>query len=80
MIQPELFDVVELLVDIPQQNIKAGMQGAIVENYGNNDYEVEISNSDGETLALCTLSSKDFVMIWHNQDTQPILLPRVEAE
>lgn len=73
MNQPQLFDVVELLVDIPQQNIKAGMQGTIVEVYGNNDYEVEFSNSDGETLALCALSAQNFIMIWHNQDRQPIL-------
>ena len=71
MNQPQLFDIVELLVDIPQQNIKAGMQGAIVEVYGDRNYEIDISNSDGETLALCTLSSKDFVMIWHNQDIKP---------
>lgn len=67
MTQPELFDVVELLVDIPQQDIKAGMQGAIVEDYGNNDYEVEISNSDGETLALCALSAQDFIVVWQSK-------------
>ncbi|MBE9044594.1 DUF4926 domain-containing protein [Pleurocapsales cyanobacterium LEGE 10410] len=64
MTQPELFDVVELLVDLPEFNLRAGIQGAIVECYRNNNYEVEFSNSDGETLALCSLSTQQFVVVW----------------
>ena len=64
MTQPELFDVVELLIDLPELNLRAGVQGAIVECYQDNNYEVEFSNSDGETLALCTLSTKQFVVVW----------------
>ena len=62
MTQPELFDVVELLIDLPESNLRAGVQGAIVECY--NNYEVEFSNSDGETLALCTLSARQLVVVW----------------
>ena len=61
---PELFDVVELLIDLPEFNLRAGVQGAIVECYQDNNYEVEFSNSDGETLALCALSAKQFVVVW----------------
>ena len=64
MTQPELFDVVELLVDLPKLNLRAGIQGAIVECYRDNEYEVEFSNSDGETLALCNLSIQQFVVVW----------------
>lgn len=64
MTQPELFDVVELLVDLPEFNLRAGIQGAIVECYRDNNYEVEFSNSDGETLALCSLSTQQFVVVW----------------
>ena len=64
MTQPELFDVVELLVDLPEFNLRAGVQGAIVECYQDNNYEVEFSNSDGETLALCALSARQFVVVW----------------
>jgi hypothetical protein len=64
MIQPELFDVVELLIDLPELNLRAGVQGAIVECYLDNNYEVEFSNSDGETLALCTLFARQFVVVW----------------
>jgi hypothetical protein len=33
MIQPELLDVVELLVDLPDVQLQAGDQGTIVEEY-----------------------------------------------
>jgi hypothetical protein len=64
MTQPELFDVVELLVDLPEHNLRAGVQGAIVECYQDNNYEIEFSNSNGETLALCALSAQQFVVVW----------------
>jgi Domain of unknown function (DUF4926) len=64
MNQAELFDIVELLVDLPEDNLKAGVQGTIVECYNDNAYEIEFSNSEGETLALCTLSSQQFVTVW----------------
>ena len=64
MTHPELFDVVELLLDLPEFNLRAGIQGAIVECYRDNNYEVEFSNSDGETLALCSLSTQQFVVVW----------------
>ena len=64
MNQPELFDIVELLIDLPDDNLPAGIQGTIVETYDENTYEVEFANTKGETLALCTLSSKQFIIVW----------------
>jgi hypothetical protein len=64
MNQPELFDIVELLVDLPEDNLKAGDQGTIVECYNDNAYEIEFTNADGETTALCTLSPQQFVTVW----------------
>ena len=64
MTSPELFDVVELLVDLSEHNLRAGVHGAIVECDRDNNYEVEFSNSDGETIALCALSAKQFVVVW----------------
>ena len=64
MKQPELFDIVELLLDLPDYQLQAGVQGSIVECYDNDAYEVEFSDSDGETLALCTLSPKQFIIVW----------------
>ena len=64
MNQPELFDIVELLVDLPANNLQTGVRGTIVERYGDDAYEVEFSDSNGETLALCTLSPKQFIIVW----------------
>jgi hypothetical protein len=64
MIKPELFDVVELLIDLPEHNLQAGVRGAIVEDYANQHYEIEFTNRDGETLALATLAIHQFVVVW----------------
>ncbi len=61
MIEPELFDVIELLVDLPEENLRAGVRGAIVECYEDGKYEVEFTNQEGETLALSTLSSEQII-------------------
>jgi hypothetical protein len=62
--QAELFDVVELLTDIPKLNLKAADRGAIVEKYSDRDYEIEFTNEDGETTALCTLPFHQFIIVW----------------
>lgn len=58
-----LFDVVELLVDLPEYGLQVGMQGAIVECYDNNIYTVEFADSDGLMTAACTLSSEQFIVV-----------------
>ena len=64
MIKPELFDVVELLVDLPEHNLQAGVRGAIVEEYADRHYEIEFTDRDGETLILATLPADRFVVVW----------------
>lgn len=72
MSKPELFDAIELLVELPEYNLRSGMRGAIVECYSDSDYEVEFSDSlrdsfasrNGETLALCALSTEQFIVVW----------------
>lgn len=64
MIKPELFDVVELLVDLPEHNLRPGIQGAIVYCHPDDTYEVEFTNEDGETVALCPLSADQFIVVW----------------
>ena len=67
MIKAELFDVVELLNAFPDRQLQAGMQGAVVECYENNIYEVEFADRNGETVALCTLSPEQFLVVWQAQ-------------
>ncbi|MCT7983459.1 DUF4926 domain-containing protein [Laspinema sp. A4] len=64
MEDPQLFDIIELLVDLPNSHLSAGSQGAIVECFAEGEYEVEFANEEGETLALCTLSSEAFIVVW----------------
>jgi len=64
MTKPELFDVVELLVKLPEHNLQVGDRGAITEQHSDQDYEVEFTNSAGETLALVTLPIHQFVVVW----------------
>ena len=63
MTKPALFDAIELLVDVPEENLRAGTRGAIVEDFGD-AYEIEFANSDGETLSLCTLTPEQFIVVW----------------
>ena len=75
MTQPELLDVVELLVDLPESQLQAGAQGTIVEVYDDCAYEVEFSNSQGETQALLALKSEQFVVVWQNATKAWVPLP-----
>jgi Domain of unknown function (DUF4926) len=75
MTTPTVFDGVELLLDLPEENLKAGAIGTIIEDFGD-AYEVEFSNSEGETLALCTLTSEQFIVIWDS--TRKSWLPVAE--
>ena len=54
----ELFDVVRLLADRPQDGLAAGAVGAIVQIYTDPQpgYEVEFADPDGRTLALITVA------------------------
>lgn len=70
MINPEPFDIVELLVNLPEHNLFVGAQGAVVEQYSSDDFEVEFSNKAGETLALCTLPRQKFIVVWQSTTQQ----------
>lgn len=49
MLSPELFDIVELLVDRWAVNLRVGDRGAIVEQHSDRADEVAIPNPDSET-------------------------------
>ena len=54
----QLLDVVELIRDLPEQRLQAGMRGAVVDRYGNDEYEIEFVGGNGETVALLALNGK----------------------
>jgi len=61
---PELSDVVELTVDIPDHGLRAGMQGTIVHRHSGDVYEVEFTNEEGETLDFLALRPEQFIVVW----------------
>lgn len=74
--KPALFDGIELVVDLPEDNLKAGARGAIVEDFGGDEYEVEFANSDGEALALCTLIPEQFIVVWRAETKSWTSVPK----
>ena len=78
--KPELLDVVELLVDLPESAIQAGELGTIVETYGTHAYEVEFADTEGATLALQALEPEQFVVVWkHSTQNWVPLADRIAA-
>lgn len=67
MIEPELFDVIELLVNLPEYNLFSGVRGAIVDCYADGKYEVEFTNEEGETEVICPLQSHQFIVVWKSK-------------
>ncbi|MCS6927815.1 MAG: DUF4926 domain-containing protein, partial [Candidatus Binatia bacterium] len=61
---PDLFDVVELIVDIPARGLRAGMQGTIVQCHAGDAYEVEFANDVGETVDFLALRPEQFIVVW----------------
>jgi len=52
----KLYDVVELVVDLPGDGLRAGAIGTIVDEYTDpRAYEVEFADDDGATIALTAL-------------------------
>ncbi len=66
-----LFDVVELIVDLPQQGLYAGMRGTVLDVHENGKaFEVEFSDEQGQVLTFMALAPEQFVVIWRSQSRQ----------
>ncbi|PZV24321.1 MAG: DUF4926 domain-containing protein [Snowella sp.] len=72
MIQPELYDVVELLIDLPKVGLKSGQLGTILEKHNEKTYEVEFANVEGETLEFLALTSEQFIVVWKSGTSQSV--------
>ena len=55
----EVLDTVVLKQDLPDDELKAGDVGAVVERYGSTGIEVEFVTGAGRTQALVTLDIDD---------------------
>jgi hypothetical protein len=76
--QPELLDIVEVLVDFPEHHIPVGTQGTIVHCYPGNAFEVEFVNEEGETTALFSMLASQFIVVW-KASTKSWLPPEEQA-
>jgi hypothetical protein len=74
MIKPELFDIIELMVNLPEQKQFMGSQGTIIECFDSDKYEVEFTNENGETFPQCVLSSHQFIIVWQAKYKQWVSL------
>ena len=54
----ELLDVVALINDLPQENLKRGQVGTVVETLAPDTFEVEFVDSQGQTYALLPLRAE----------------------
>ncbi|OBA57605.1 hypothetical protein A5647_23825 [Mycobacterium sp. 1100029.7] len=66
--KPQDFDVVQLLRPIPEHNLPAGSQGAIVDDVQTpglpRAYLVEFADSDGVTYALIHVPEDNLEVVW----------------
>jgi hypothetical protein len=61
---PNIGDIVEIIADIPEQNIHLGQQGAIVHQHAPETFEIEFVQTDGSTEATAALKSEQFIVVW----------------
>ena len=64
-----LLDVVALTLDLPDQGLRRGQVGTVVEVLSPEVYEVEFSDNLGRTYAMVALKA-DQVMVLHHQPVE----------
>jgi hypothetical protein len=71
----DIGDVIELIADLPERNLRVGLQGAIVHCHTDEAYEVEFSDDDGETVDLVVLHPRQFIVVWRAETGQWVTNP-----
>lgn len=68
-------DVIELTVDLPERNLRAGVQGTIVHCHQDEAYEVEFTNEAGETIDFLVLHPEQVIGVWwvETQEWVPVV-------
>lgn len=61
-----LYDMVALLEDLPEQNLKRGQVGTIIEEWEAGVYEVEFATTNGVSYAHVALKAAQLMTLyWH---------------
>ncbi len=61
-----LHDVVALLADVPDKNLRRGQVGTVVEELGRGAFEVEFSDDEGRTYATLALCPDQFIVLHYH--------------
>ena len=59
----QLLDVVALLTDLPDEKLRIGQVGTIVEELTDDVFEVEFADAKGRTLTTCAVEVKDLLKL-----------------
>jgi Domain of unknown function (DUF4926) len=63
----KLLDVVALLEDLPEQDLRRGEVGTVVENWNDNIFEVEFSDDSGKAYAFAALRADKLHPLRHRK-------------
>ena len=63
----KLLDIVALLEDLSELSLVRGQVGTIVEEYGQDIFEIEFSDTNGHAYAVETLSSSQLLALHHQR-------------
>jgi hypothetical protein len=65
----KIMDVVALAEDLPQEGLRKGQVGTIIEELSPKVYEVEFSGLDGKTYASAAVPEKLLIRLIHEPAT-----------
>ncbi len=63
-------DVIELVEDIKNGNLRAGSRGTVVHQHSAEDFEIEFTDDDGQTTDLLALGPEQFIVVWRSDTRQ----------
>jgi hypothetical protein len=66
----KILDVVALMQDMPERGLVRGQVGTIVEILGEGHFEVEFSDTEGQTYAFAPLSEAQLLVL-HYEPLHP---------
>jgi hypothetical protein len=65
-----LYDMVALIEDIPEDGLKRGQIGTVIEEWQPGVYEVEFYDTDGITYAMLALREEQLMTLYWHPDTK----------
>jgi hypothetical protein len=65
-------DVIALLEDLPQHNLKRGQVGTIVEEWESGVFEVEFANTNGVAYAMVALRADQMMLLHWQPEEQSV--------